>query len=128
VDLMSKPLPHHRVWDEIAPTRERHMDGKVTFKVLTGEVSQLLRVEMAAGVTFPAPDDPREFDSHPNEQIDIVLSGRIKFTVDGEEHVLGPGEALSIPPHTRHCAVVLEDTTMYETFVPPLDVASVADA
>lgn len=120
--------PQHRVWAEIPATAEQHMEGRVTFRVLTGEVSQLLRVEMAAGVTFPAPDDPRAFDSHPSEQIDVVLSGRVRFTVEGREFELGPGEALSIPPNARHTAEVLEDTTMFETFVPPLDVASLAEA
>jgi quercetin dioxygenase-like cupin family protein len=118
---MSDSGPQHRAWDEIEPTAEQHMEGNVTFKTLTGEVSQLLRVEMAAGVVFPAPDDPREVDSHPNEQIDIVLSGRVRFTVEGREFVLGAGEALSIPPNARHTVVVVEDTAMYETFVPPLD-------
>jgi quercetin dioxygenase-like cupin family protein len=119
--------PQHRVWEEIEPTHERHMEGRVTFRALTGEISQLLRVEMAAGVAFPAPDDPREYDSHPSEQIDIVVSGRVKFVVDGEEWILGAGEALSIPPGANHTAEVLEDTTMFETFVPPLDLSRVTD-
>jgi quercetin dioxygenase-like cupin family protein len=118
-------VPQHRVWDEIDPVPERRMVGKVTFKPLTGETSQLLRVEVAAGTVFPAQSDPRQHDSHPNEQIDVVVSGRIKFVVEGREWILGPGEALSIPPGARHSAVVLEDTTMFELFVPALDDPSI---
>jgi quercetin dioxygenase-like cupin family protein len=113
-------VPQHRVWDEIDPVPERRMVGKVTFKPLTGETSQLLRVEVAAGTVFPAQSDPREHDSHPNEQIDVVVSGRIKFVVEGREWILGPGEALSIPPGANHSCEVLEDTTVFEVFVPPL--------
>jgi quercetin dioxygenase-like cupin family protein len=117
---MSASRPQHRAWDQIEPVPEEQFSGKIMFKTLTGETSQVLRVDMAAGVVFPAPSDPREHDSHPNEQIDVVVSGRIKFVVEGREWILGPGEALSIPPGARHSCEVLEDTTVFEVFVPPL--------
>jgi quercetin dioxygenase-like cupin family protein len=79
-----------------------------------------LRVEMAAGVRFPSPADPTAQDSHPSEQIDVIISGRIKFVIAGREWILGPGEALSIPPGVEHTCEVLEDTTYFEVFVPPL--------
>jgi quercetin dioxygenase-like cupin family protein len=113
--------PQYRAWDAIASTPVEAFDGKVSFKALTGEVSQVLRVQMAAGVRFPNPEDPSEQDVHPSEQIDVILSGRIKFVVDGREWVLGPGEALSVPPNVPHTCEVLEDVDYYEVFVPPLE-------
>jgi quercetin dioxygenase-like cupin family protein len=113
--------PQFRRWDEIAPVAVDAFQGAVTFKALTGEVSQVLRVEMDAGTLFPNPEDPAEQDVHPSEQIDIVLSGRIKFVVDGREWTVGPGEALSIPPRVPHTCEVLEDVTYFEVFVPPLE-------
>ena len=48
--------------------------------------------------------------SHPNEQVQVMLSGRIKSIVAGEERILGPGEAVLIPAETEHSLEVLEDT------------------
>lgn len=118
---MSGATPQHRVWDEIEAVPVEAFDGRVSFKALTGAEAQLLLVRMEAGVVFPNPKDPAEQDVHPSEQIDIVLSGRIKFVVDGREWVLGPGEALSVPPDVPHSCEVLEDVTYYEVFVPPLE-------
>jgi quercetin dioxygenase-like cupin family protein len=117
--------PQHRIWDQIEPSAEPGMDGRVTFKTLTGANAQLLRVEMGKGVVFPTEGDHRDVDTHPNEQIDVVVSGRVRFTVEGREFLLGPGEALSIPPNAAHSAVALEDTTMFEVFAPSLDLAFV---
>jgi unsaturated pyranuronate lyase len=117
---LTEARAQHRVWDRIEPVSEEPFSGRIRFRTLTGETSQVLRVDMAAGVVFPAPSDPREHDSHPNEQIDVVVSGRIKFVVEGREWILGPGEALSIPPGAKHSCEVLEDTTVFEVFVPPL--------
>lgn len=32
--------------------------------------------------------------SHPGEELVLVLDGRMRFTVDGEEHELGPGDSI----------------------------------
>lgn len=122
------PRPQHRIWTEIDPVAEHGMDGRVTFRTLTGENAQLLRVEMAKGVVFPAEGDEREHDSHPNEQIDVVLSGLVRYTVEERDFLLGPGQALSIPPDARHSAVALEDTTIFEVFAPPLEEPSVTES
>ena len=39
---------------------------------------------------------------HPEEQVINVLAGRLKVRVGDEEWVLGPGDAVLIPPHTDH--------------------------
>jgi quercetin dioxygenase-like cupin family protein len=116
----------HRAWDQIEPTPVEAFAGQVNFKALTGEEAQLLLVEMKAGVIFPNPEDPSEQDIHPSEQ--IVLSGRIKFEVDGRTWELGPGEALSVPPNVPHSCEVLEDVNYYEVFVPPLAEPSITES
>ena len=47
--------------------------------------------------------------SHPNEQIAYILSGRIKFVVGKEEHILGPGSLLVVPPNVEHWGEVIGD-------------------
>jgi quercetin dioxygenase-like cupin family protein len=48
--------------------------------------------------------------THPNEQIMVVLSGRLRFRVADEERLLLPGDAVLIPSGTPHeCEAVAED-------------------
>ena len=47
--------------------------------------------------------------SHPHEQIAYVISGRIRFFVGGQEHLLGPGGLLQIPPNVEHWGEVVGD-------------------
>ncbi len=40
---------------------------------------------------------------HPSDQVTIVLTGRMRvFTEDGEEAILGPGDAAFLPGSSRH--------------------------
>jgi quercetin dioxygenase-like cupin family protein len=39
---------------------------------------------------------------HPEEQVVNVLSGRMRFRVGAQVRVLGPGDAVLIPPNTEH--------------------------
>jgi quercetin dioxygenase-like cupin family protein len=77
-----------------------------------------LRVEITEGTAIPNQADPSEQEVHPMEQIDVILTGRMKYVVDGQERILGPGEALGIPGGVPHSAVALEHTTMIEVFTP----------
>jgi quercetin dioxygenase-like cupin family protein len=40
--------------------------------------------------------------SHPHEQMGIMVSGRLEFTVDGVTKVLGPGDQWRIPGGVVH--------------------------
>ncbi|MFS8198395.1 cupin domain-containing protein [Streptomyces sp. CWNU-52B] len=110
--------PQHRIWSEIEPTPLGDFGDRVTIKALTADRAQVLRVEITAGTVIPNPADPGEPEVHPMEQIDVVLTGRMQYVVDGRKLVLGPGEALGIPGGVPHSAVALEDTTMMEVFTP----------
>ena len=37
------------------------------------------------------------------------MKGRQRITVDGEEHLAGPGDVVHIPPNAVHSTVALED-------------------
>lgn len=47
--------------------------------------------------------------SHAHEQIAYVISGRIRFFLNGEARLLGPGGLLLIPPHVEHWGEVEGD-------------------
>ena len=110
--------PQHRVWNDIAPTPLDGFGDRITIKAPTADVAQVLRVEIAAGTVIPNAANPGEQETHPMEQIDVILSGRMNYVVDGKRLTLGPGEAIGIPGGVPHSAVVLEDTTMIEVFTP----------
>jgi transcriptional regulator with XRE-family HTH domain len=46
---------------------------------------------------------------HLGEEFSLVLSGSIQLTIDGEEHVLGPGDWIHYSSHPSHSAHVLSD-------------------
>jgi len=47
--------------------------------------------------------------AHPNEQVQVILKGKARYRVGGEEKILGPGEAVLIPANTEHEVHILED-------------------
>ena len=73
-----------------------------------------MRAELAQGSTLP-------IHSHPQEQIAHVLSGRIRFNVDGVAREVGPGESLYLASNVPHGAEVLESAVVIDTFSPPRD-------
>lgn len=71
----------------------------VARQTLHGASQTLVRYVYQPGCVFPV-------HHHPEEQITIVLSGSIDFTVDGAPITLSTGECALIPAHTPHGAVV----------------------
>jgi hypothetical protein len=56
---------------------------------------------------------------HEAEQFSIVLKGRMRFTIDSEERVLGPGEVAHIPGNVPHAIESLEEyVQVLDVFVP----------
>ena len=73
-----------------------------------------------------------ESHHHINEQIAIVMSGRIEFVVgDGEDvvtYVLCAGETLHVPPDVPHSARALEDTLIIDVFSPAAEKTGIDSA
>ena len=42
---------------------------------------------------------------HEHEQLGFIISGSMRFTLDGETRDLGPGDTWSIPPNVPHDAI-----------------------
>jgi quercetin dioxygenase-like cupin family protein len=57
--------------------------------------------------------------NHPHEQMTLVVKGKVKFTISGEDHVLQPGDVLHFPPHNQHGATMLdEEVILIDIFSP----------
>jgi quercetin dioxygenase-like cupin family protein len=56
--------------------------------------------------------------AHDNEQITCVMSGRLKFVLNGQDMIVGPGDVVEIPGGVEHEVHVLEDTLVMDVFSP----------
>jgi quercetin dioxygenase-like cupin family protein len=89
-------------------------DG-VVGRTVHGERITLSLIELEPGVAVPEHD-------HVNEQMGVVLSGALTFTVGGETKELGPGEAWCITAHVPHSVVAgPAGTVLVEVFSPTRD-------
>jgi quercetin dioxygenase-like cupin family protein len=70
-------------------------------------------------VTFE-PDAVADTHHHAEQQIAIVTSGELTFTVGGETRVMHAGDAVVIPPHVPHGGHAgHEGCTAIDVFTPP---------
>lgn len=59
--------------------------------------------------------------SHPEDQIALVLEGRVRFDVEGQLFEVGPGEVLLIPGGAQHFGEAIGDGVArnIDVFAPP---------
>ncbi len=55
---------------------------------------------------------------HDNEQMTVLLEGRLLFTVDGVEQEVLAGQSLHLPSNCFHGVEALEDSVALDLFVP----------
>jgi quercetin dioxygenase-like cupin family protein len=84
----------------------------VNFRTLAvGERTHLTEFRLSKGSVIPE-------HQHPHEQTGYLVSGRMKFTIDGEVFATTPGDGWTIPGGTTHGVEVLEDCVVIEVFSP----------
>lgn len=86
-------------WKDV-PTE--HAGDGIERQTVHGERQTLVRYWYAPGAIFP-------MHAHPEEQITVVLSGRITFTVGERAVTIGPGGIATIPGGVLHGATVAGD-------------------
>jgi quercetin dioxygenase-like cupin family protein len=89
----------------------RLLDGVYLNVRAHGEKTLMGEFRLEKGAVVPSHD-------HPHEQIGVLLSGRLRFRVDGETVDAGPGDAWCIPGGVPHAAEALEDSVAVEVFSP----------
>ncbi len=92
-------------WDEMKSDLITPAYSSGRGPTITGE-----RIEVAF-MFYPAGTEAKAH-SHPNEQIQVVLGGKVRAFIDGEEHVIGPGGGVLFPPNVEHGLRILEDYTL----------------
>lgn len=72
-------------------------------RLITGDQIEVGLLRFKAG-------EGAEPHSHPHEQIVIVLSGRVRMTIDGKNTEMTRGYAAHILPNVVHSTEVIEDS------------------
>lgn len=95
-----RAMPPVRIWNGVAA------------RVLNGARCSLGIVELDPGAVVPS-------HHHDNEQLGMVLSGHVRFTIGDETRDLGPGETWSIPSNVHHEVVAgPEGAVVFDAFAP----------
>jgi quercetin dioxygenase-like cupin family protein len=111
-----------------APGRFVNVDDLEALTLVPGLEFRPVTTEsvMTNFVTFE-PNSPAPMHHHPEQQIAIILSGELTFTVGGEERVMRAGDCVVIPPHVPHGGVSGPDgCRALDVFTPPR--AGIVDA
>ncbi len=88
------------------------LDNKVKRRVLAHSAQlMLVEVVMETGGVGTV-------HSHPHSQNTYVLSGRFRFTMDGQELEVAAGDTLAFLPSVPHGTLCLEAGTLLDVFSP----------
>ena len=103
------------------PGRFVHVDDLDPLNVIEGLEFRPVTTDsvMTNFVTFE-PDAPAPMHHHVEQQIAIILSGELTFTVGSETNVMHAGDCVVIPPHVPHGGVAgPQGCTVIDVFTPP---------
>ncbi len=92
-------------WEKMKPDFITPRYSSARGPTLTGERIEVSLMFMPAG-TEGKPH------AHPNEQIQVVLTGKARALIGGEEHLVTPGGGVLFPANVQHGAQIVEDYTV----------------
>ncbi|HEX5226432.1 MAG TPA: cupin domain-containing protein [Bryobacteraceae bacterium] len=80
-------------------------------KIITGERAMIAQVFVKKGGVIPE-------HHHESEQLSYVLTGSLRFELEGKEVLVGAGDVLVIASQVPHRIVALEDSLSLDVFSP----------
>src|SRR5215510_8671906 len=95
-------------WDDVVL---EHVRDGISRRFIAGDREMVAQITLKRGAIVPE-------HSHESEQLTYVLTGALKFTLDGQDITVRPGELLRIPSWMPHSAEALEDTFELDLFSP----------
>lgn len=99
----------HVNWDSVPV--ERPSEG-IERQMVVGNNLMVCRFRFAANLVTPE-------HSHRHEQMSVVVKGRVRFFVEGEERIASPGDVLHFPPDCWHGATMMdEEVELIDIFSP----------
>ena len=90
---------------------ERPVEG-IERQMFVGEKLMICRFRFAPFLVTPE-------HSHPHEQMSLVVSGRVRFFIEGKERIADPGDVLHFPSNCVHGATMMEaEVVLIDIFTP----------
>ena len=87
------------------------LDGVKLTTLVHGDKTLMGHFKIAKGSVIPT-------HSHPHEQTGMMISGKLRFIVDGEINDVEAGDSWCLPGGVEHSAEALADTIVIEVFSP----------
>ena len=89
-----------------------HPAAGIERQMVVGEHLMICRFRFAPLLVTPE-------HTHPHEQMSMVVSGRVKFFVEGAVRIALPGDVLHFPSNCLHGATMLdEEVVLIDIFTP----------
>ena len=108
---LSVPLigAQHVNWSSVPV---EHVAEGIERQMVVGVNLMIIRFRFAPFLVTPEHD-------HPHEQMSIVVSGRVRFFIEGTERMASPGDVLHFPPNCWHGATMMdEEVILIDIFTP----------
>ena len=87
------------------------LEGIHLTTLVHGEKTLMGQFEIAKGAALPA-------HSHPHEQTGFLISGKLRFNVEGKITEVEPGDSWCLAGGVEHAAEALDDSVVIEVFSP----------
>jgi quercetin dioxygenase-like cupin family protein len=101
--------PLHTDWTKIPVEK---LDEGIERQMVVGDSLMICRLRFPPQLVTPAHD-------HPHEQMTIVESGKVLFTIGDDKRIAETGDVLHFPPGTWHGATMLdEEVVLIDIFTP----------
>ena len=95
-------------WKDIA---QEQLNPSFARQALHTERMTIAYLHLKAGGVVPE-------HHHENEQVSMVLEGKLRFWAAGEPYLVEAGEVMQIPSNLPHSVDVLEDSVVFDLFAP----------
>lgn len=98
----------HIDWSKVSPEQ---LTPLITRKCVHHAGMTVARFQLTKGAVVPE-------HHHTNAQVTNVLTGALRFEMEGKRIVVRGGESLAIEPNIPHAAIAEEDCDVLDIFVP----------
>ncbi len=112
LDLAATALlssPQHLNWANIPV---EHPAEGIERQMVVGDRIMIVRFRFEPFLVTPQ-------HTHPHEQMSLVISGRVRFFVEGREQIASAGDVLHFPSNCLHGATMMdEEVVLIDIFSP----------
>jgi len=102
-------VAQHLNWDQIPV---EHPAAGIERQMVIGQNIMVVRFRFVPFLVTPE-------HTHPHEQMSLVISGRVRFFIEGKETIASAGDVLHFPSNCLHGATMMdEEVVLIDIFSP----------